>query len=254
MQKRSEVEAKFEVSRRNLLSVVIFSVINVLLVLLNTQLSFLFSATCPMFVVQIGQGLSEDSGDTLFLLIATVISFVIVAFYLVCYFLTKKHRVFMLIALILFSLDTLFLVWTMTLMFELSDLIDIAFHIWIMYYLVVGIKAWVKLKKLPFDEPDEQLEENKDDRTRPLRPQSPKGKVILSQTYGSLEIVVKRVFGTTELIVNGMVYAEKTGVVETSYTIDAYVENAYITVTMDSFANMELSVNGSLLAKKRRMI
>ena len=151
MQTRVEAENKFEISRRNLLAVVAFSAINILFVLLNMNVSFLFSATAPMFVVQIGQWMAEEIAGAL-LPITAVIAFGMVSFYAICYFLAKKHRVFILVALILFSLDTLFLMWVMLIAFDPVNLIDVVFHVWVMYYLVIGAKAWSALKKMPAEE------------------------------------------------------------------------------------------------------
>ena len=258
MQKHSEAAKKFETSRKQLLLVVLFSAINVLLVLFRINLSFLFSASFPLFIAQFGQMLSQETGGLLPLLIAAMFSFSIVFLYWLCYVLAKKYRVFILVALILFSIDTLFLIWSLTFGLGLSIILDVAFHAWVMYYLIIGTKAWSDLKKLPFDEPVEET--NREiplTQTPPLRHESTKGKVIFSQIYENLNIVVKRTYGTTELIVNGIVFAEKKGLVEINYTLDAYVENTYIKVTLETVGNagnMELYVNGILLAKKTRYI
>jgi len=157
LQRRSELTKKFETSRKNLLWVAIFSVVNILLMLLRANITFLFSASFPVLVIELGQILSEELGYSPLLLIAAIISFVSISLYAVCYFLAKKHRVFILVALILFSIDTLFLIWIITLGFELSILLDVAFHIWILYYLITGTRTWAVLRKLP---PDEEIEED----------------------------------------------------------------------------------------------
>ena len=227
-----------------------------------------------MFAVELGQLLSEEIGLSSIQLVAAIISFVVISLYAMCYFLAKKHRVFILVALIFFSFDTLFLIWIITFGFEPGILLDVAFHVWIMYYLIVGTKMWSDLKKLPPDEETAwgngqtgwangqtawaggQTEYSNTQvpvmPTPPIRPPSPNGRIIFSQPYGNWEIVVQRAFSTTELIVNGIVFAEKKGIVETSYTLDAYVENTYIKVTMDLSGQMELYVNGDLLASTRR--
>ena len=256
MKNRIEIEKKFDVSRKNLLAVVIFSVVNILLLMFDTGMIFLFSVALPTLIFQIGQMISMEAGDSIFLIVASVISFAIIALYGLCYILSKKYKGFICAALVLFSFDTLFLISTITLGFEPSVIMDIVFHIWIMYYLIVGTKAWLNLKNLPFDE---QIEEYVDEicasnSAGSLRAETPKGRIILSHRYENLEISVKRLFGMTELIVNGEVYAEQKGVFETSYTLDVYVDDVHITLTMDNLGKMELYANGNLLAKKRRLI
>jgi hypothetical protein len=88
---------------------------------------------------------------------------------------------------------------------------------------------------------------------------------MISQNYNNMEIVVKRAFGVTELIVDGMVYAEKTGVSESkSYILEANVNGVIINCTMKlltmkeamhtdaSHHSVYLYVNGNLLAEKAR--
>jgi len=257
MGKRGNIEKTLENSRKNLLLVIVFSLINVLLSLFNSTVTFLFSASFPWYVLEFGKTLAQEFDSSLLVTIAAIISFVAISLYGICYLLAKKHRIFILFALILFSLDTLFLLWTITLGFDASVLIDIAFHAWVMYYLIADTKAWLDLKKAPSD--DEEIAEENDQaesgsNTEALRPESMKGRVILAQIVGSLDIKVKRLFGVTELIVNGMVYAEKKGIIESAYTLEARVENVPIQATMDAAANMCLYVDGSLLEKKKRLI
>jgi len=153
MKTRAEIEKKFEISRRNLLSVSILSLLNMLLSLLNANISFLFSATAPLFLFEVGRMFSEEMGMPALLMVSAVIALVMIAAYGVCYFLAKKYRAFMLVALIFFSIDTVFLLWTLTLGFDFSIMLDIAFHAWVLYYLAVGTKAWSDLNKMPPDMP-----------------------------------------------------------------------------------------------------
>ena len=259
MQKRSEVEMIFNKSRGNLLFVIVFSVVNVILTLVNSGINFLFSASFPMFVVGLGQAFLDQSGDNAFLIISVIVAFLIIACYGICYLLSKKYKVFLSIALVLFSIDTLFLLWILSLEIDSSAIINIAFHIWVLYYLIIGVKAWSDLKKLPLNEEieNDEMQEHAPSsisQSNAIRPQSKKGRVILSQNYNDLEIVVKRVFGTTELVINGIVYAERKGLVETSYILEAYLNDTMIKATMDTSATMYLHVNGNLLSKKKRIV
>ena len=249
MKNRSDMEKRLNLARSNLLVVIIFSAINIALVLLNTNITFLFTATCPTLIVQIGQLASEEARNSTILWIAGAISAVIVLLYTMCYFLSKKRGVFMMIALILFTIDTLVLVWLLTLGFDSSVLFDIAFHIWVLYYLIVGTKAWLNLKKMPFEDPLNVYYESSATHASPLRVASAHGKTILSQTYGDLEITVKRSFDTTELIVNGLVYAEQAGLAEPIYTLEVCIEDTYIRVTKDHSGDVELYVNENLLRR-----
>lgn len=259
MKKRSEVEVNFNKSRSNLLLVIVFSVLNVILTLVNAGINFLFSATFPMFVVGLGQAFSDKSGDNAYLIIAVIVAFILIACYGVCYLLSKKHKAFIVVALVFFSIDTLFLLWILSLGIDYSAIFDIAFHVWVVYSLIIGVKAWLDLKKLPLNEEivEDEMQEHDPSlisQSNAIRPQTPKGRVILSQNYNDLEIVIKRVFGTTELIINGIVYAEKKGLVETNYILEACIDDTIIKAAMDTSAFMCLYVNGNLLSKKKRII
>lgn len=153
MNSRAEVEKRFNSARNNLLWVMGFSLVNVILRLLGSGMYMLFSATFPLVMIDLGLEL-----EGIFLTIGIIAAFVSIICYGICYLLSKKYKAFMLVSLILFSIDTLFLIWILTLGFEASLLLDIAFHAWVLYSLSIGVKAWVNLKKMP---PDEEIEEVK---------------------------------------------------------------------------------------------
>ena len=86
--------------------------------------------------------------DSLFVA-SIVIAVLILAIYLLCWLFSKKGKVIWLkIALVLFGIDTVVLV----LSAGLSALVDLGFHIWILYILYSGIKAHKALKDMPKEE------------------------------------------------------------------------------------------------------
>jgi len=58
------------------------------------------------------------------------------------------------VALVLFIIDTVLL---LVLNGISGSIVDILFHAWVIYYLIVGISAVKKLKALPPDEPAEPV-------------------------------------------------------------------------------------------------
>lgn len=86
-----------------------------------------------------------------------------------------------------------------------------------------------------------------------IKPSSPKGRILMHQMYNGLDIVVKRVFGATKLVVDGMVYAEKQGMIETNYTLEAFVKNTLIRCELQG-SIMFLYADGNLLKKKMRIV
>ena len=133
----------YNTARSNLLLVVAFTVVNLVLSLISADVYFLFSATVPQLLMGIGL-LAEDS---LVLTVCAVLAFLGVGVYLLCWLLSKKHRGWMVVALVLFSLDSL--VALFTLLADVSMIIDVAIHAWVLYYLITGTSAMVKMKKNP---------------------------------------------------------------------------------------------------------
>ena len=162
---RQVLEARYNSARGNLLLVLAFTVINIILLITESDVYFLFSAYIPYATVTMGMILcgmfpedfyTEDlqgmeffgkSVFTVFLIIALIMT----ALYLISWIFSKKPRMgWLIFALIIFSIDTLG-------MFAFNgiasdSIIDIVFHIWVIVSLSLGIAACSKLKKLPIEE------------------------------------------------------------------------------------------------------
>ena len=137
---------KFNKARNNLLAVVAFTVINLFLIAFDFDLSFLFSAFVPQILQIIVHEFFSMS-------IGLIIGLAFTSVYLVCYALSKRWRVFILIALLLFLIDALIMLGAMFITGAYGEFIfNIAFHAWILFYLITGTVAWVKLGKVTADE------------------------------------------------------------------------------------------------------
>jgi hypothetical protein len=145
-----------------------------------------------------------------------------------------------------------------------------------MFYLISGTRAWAKLRKMPQQDESMQFGQSYVDPQRStipvvyippsagIRRPTKGGQVLADQKYSNMEIIVKRSYKTTELIINDMVYAERTGIHEKEpYTLDANVYDVIINVIMDipsfmtqvkssTLPTMYLYVNGNLVATKER--
>jgi len=180
LSQRRDLETRYQNSRVNLLFVVLFTVINVVLLVTQSDTYFLFSAFIPYVLVSLGMILcgmypQEYYGDdfagmefldksvfAVFLLIAVIA----VVLYLISWIFSKKYRGgWLIFALIIFAVDTL--VMFAFVGFALDSIIDIAFHVWVIVSLARGIHACGKLKKMPAELPEasefaETEQENKD--------------------------------------------------------------------------------------------
>ena len=139
---------KFKRSRDNLLLMIIFTIVNLLLIYFNSDFYLLFSATIPT----IGLAVGIELGNA-FLWIGAIFAIVLVGFYLGCWAFSKKIRILILLAFIFFTIDTALLIVLMLIVeFDVMMLIDLAFHIWILYYLYHGAMAWSKIRDISEEE------------------------------------------------------------------------------------------------------
>ena len=135
-------ETVFNSARSNLLLVVGFTAVNVILQLINADMYFLFSASTPLAFLDI----AKFSEVPALLPVAAVLAFIIIGVYLLCWFMSKKQSAWLIVAAVLFGLDTLVLLG----LYDLSTMvIDLLMHAWVLYYLITGSVAAIKMKKQP---------------------------------------------------------------------------------------------------------
>ena len=162
---RRLLEARYNKSRHNLLLVLIFTVINIVLLVTNANSYFLFSAYVPYMLVDLGMDMcgmypaeyyGADYSEYVFLnpsffAICLGIAIVILAMYLLSWIFSKKARVgWLIFSVVFFVLD--FIVLLLVVEINSSIMIDIVFHVWVIVSLMMGIISHFKLKKLPVEE------------------------------------------------------------------------------------------------------
>ena len=165
-QERARLEGKYKSSRFNLLLVIIFTVINIVLLVTQSNRYFLFSATVPYFIADLGMlyagmypeefyfetgitPLFDTTGFVFFLSVAILI----LVFYLICFMQSKNKKVGWLIAALVFiSIDTAMCL----LLYGFEGILDIVFHGWVIFDIASGIKAYSDFKKLPELAPEEE--------------------------------------------------------------------------------------------------
>lgn len=158
---RAILENQYHSARFSLILMVICSAANVLLSLVQGGMYLLFSASIPFFLSDMGafevglyheeyyEGIiTEPSMGYIFIALALTI----VALYFVCWVLSKKNVVWLIVALVMFIIDT-FSMFSLYVI-DASIIIDVIFHIWVVVSLIIGVVAHFKLKKLPPEQPD----------------------------------------------------------------------------------------------------
>ena len=271
---KQALKSKINAARMNLIGMVIFTLINIFMLVSNSGSYFLFSASVPYILTDLGMffcGRYPDefytgefegmlfADDSLFYGML-IISILIVAAYVLCWALSLKDRVKPLkAALVLFCIDTGILV----LNGGLSAIIDLAFHVWVIVILVMGIKAHKRLEELEAQAPIEAefTDLSEDQPSEPasspiLRPADTevKARILLETEVFNYHIVYRRVKKTNELVINGNVYAEYVATMELPHELRAVIDGHGIAVGMDHASHSYISVDGNIVKRKIRWI
>ncbi len=262
------LESKYNKSIGNLLLVAVFTLINIVLLLIKADTYFLFSAFIPYFAVDYGmffcgmypEEFYYDMGeieflDSSFLIFTVAAAGVMLLLYMLSWYFAKKKKLWALVgALIFFTIDTLamFLISG----FSLDSILDIIFHIWVIAYLIIAISTFYKIKNAP-----PEAEEAKEDteinsvNSSPLRSaEDVKSRVFLKADAADMHIVYRRVKHTNELIVNGFVYDEYEAIAEFAHTLAADINGHRIEAGFDGRAKVFINVDSEEIAKKTRLL
>ena len=268
------LESKYNRSVSNILIVVVFSLINVILLVVGSESYFLFSAFIPYFIADYGMffcGMYPEEyyydmqgivfADKSTLVFCLVIVAVILLVYFLCWLFAKKKKVaWLTVALILFVIDTVAMLVIAGVSVDM--IIDIVFHAWVIISLISGIVNYNKLKKLP-EEPESVIEvvdqyENTQNHENTgvirMADNEVKARVFLEANVPGYYIVYRRVKRTNELVVNGRVYDEYEALVELPHTLTALIDGHKIEVGYDDSSHMYIFFDGEQVAKKLRLI
>lgn len=151
-------------ARSTLLVAVLFTVLNVVLLLIGSNRYFLYSATIPYYLTFFGYMFDHFTVGTYTLTGLTMAVVPIIALAL-CYFLSKRDSRWLTGATVVFGLDTAamaaMLLWSGDVG---ASLLDIIFHGWVLYSLIRGVKAAGGLKNTPVSESpmEEEIPETED--------------------------------------------------------------------------------------------
>ena len=149
---RAAAKQRYDSARVNLLIMAVFTIVNVVLLLVGSDTFFLFSATIPYFAAAEGLLLQILGADLLSQLLCFGIAALCILAYLLFWFFSGKRPAFLIAATVLFALDTVYMLYVYLSANLLADsIIDVVFHALVLGYLILGIVNGFKLKKLPPD-------------------------------------------------------------------------------------------------------
>ena len=163
---RQMLDRRYSNACATLLSVVVLTLLNIILLVAGNGTFFLYSAFLPYVVVTLGmfwsgrmpvefigeeEALSPLVVPSLFW-IAIAVAAVIILLYLLAWIFARKRKIgWLIFGLIFFSLDTAFMLLFSSI--QLDNILDIIFHGAIIVTLIIGVVAYYKAKKLPPEEP-----------------------------------------------------------------------------------------------------
>lgn len=156
-----------KISSMNILLMIALTLVNIIMIIANANTTFFFSAAVPMYLVLLFSELcgmrpaefyeefypdwqaSDFLPSGLFWGVVAV-AVVLVAVYFALWFFSRKKKVFSIILMVVFALDTIGLLgFSLLYGFGMTTLIDIAFHAWVFYYLILALKAWDGMEYAP---------------------------------------------------------------------------------------------------------
>ena len=259
---RNALQQKYNASRANLLLMLAFTVVNIVLFFLDSATMFLFSATVPYVFTMFGYMLSAETADNLFVIIGIAVAAVIIVVYLLCWIFSKKRYGWMIAALVLFVIDTLFMAWFYIIAGEASGAMDALIHIWVLYYLITGVISGYKLKKMPEAvglsdaETGESAGGTETADTAPLRyaDMSVKSRILLEEDVDGKHICYSIVKRVNELIIGNYVYAEFEALIEPPHELTAVFEGRVYKAGTNRGSRAFISVDGEEVKSKIRWI
>ena len=268
---REKLEGKYNGARTNLLIAIAFTVINVVLLFVDSTSYFLFSLYVPYYIALFGCIYSgnmpaefyvDDWADApflggSFLTVVLGIVAVILILYFLCWLFSKKNRVGWLICASVFVIfDTIATVALLGIAME--SIIDIIFHAWLLVSVISGVLAYYKLKKTP--EQAVETAENQAEVSAVVMDSTPlrmadndvKFRTLLEVEHNGTVITYRRVKKVNELVINGNVYDEYEALVEQPHALEATVYGCNIVAGYDGL-NSYIKVGGEIIKKKIRL-
>lgn len=256
MEQRKIYLQKFNAARSNLLLMLILTVVNIALLIAGSDTFLLFSVSIPYYAVC----LPVVWGEYELFLAGCVLAVILVVVYFLCWLLSKKRPGWLIVALVLFILDTLGLIGFYLLAEEVSGIVDLVIHIWVLYYLISGIMNAKKLKNMPMtlEETDEAVaveEQGNSDHATPIRRigEDEKCRVLLEAEHNGRRIVYRRVKRTNQLVINDYIYDEIELLMEPAHSLYANLDGHTYEVGFDGAAKSYFKVDGEIVAKKMRL-
>lgn len=143
-------QRQFTSARINLLLMSVLTIANIAAYWFELGFMLPFSAFLPFTIFDFGYFFSIEWAEPSLFIYGIVFASLILIFYFLGYFLSKHKPAWLTFVLAMYIVDTLIMVYLFTSVFYFNGtmILDILFHIWVLYYFVMGVRAAKKLKQL----------------------------------------------------------------------------------------------------------
>lgn len=253
-----KLKRQYASARNNLILMLILTVVNVALLFVESSYMMLFSATVPYYSMIFA---ILDTSGLLFVpcVLITIISLIA---YLLSWFFSKKHYGWMIAALVLFAIDTLFLIGISYWIGDFSGIFDFLIHAWVLYYLIIGVVSGVKLKKMPepiieveAEQETENISVSQSDNSvyKRMADLDVKARILLETTVLGHNVCYRRVKRTNELVIDGYVYDDVEMLIEPAHSLTAVIDGHTIVAGFDGVIKSYILLDGQEIAKKTRL-
>ena len=131
----------YKMARINVVAILAFTLISFIMYFVSESY-FFFSIFTSVLFIALGKEYQKVPA-TGAMVVCIIVAILILAVFLVFWLLSKKHRWAMIVLLVLFAGDCV----AILINFSVQAILDIAFHAWMMYYFILGVKAAANLQK-----------------------------------------------------------------------------------------------------------
>ena len=149
MTEKIKLYRQINLARSNLIAMTVLTVVNIAAYFFGGDFGFPFSAFFPYAAVVFGDIFATELADPMIFYWGVTLGSIVLLLFVIGYFLSKKRHGWLKVVTLLYVLDILFMTFIYFPDFDFLALLDYVFHFWVLYYLVMGVIAAGKLKKLP---------------------------------------------------------------------------------------------------------
>ena len=269
---RKVLEKRYKRGVDTILAIVLFSAVNLALLLLNTDKYILFSTYISYYLGDYAMFYSgkyspeyyaefpdmQFYGNGFFALFV-LLAVACILFYLLCWYKARKNKgTWLVFAFSFFCLDTVFMF--LVTGFSVFNILDNIKQFVLLGLLFMGSSAYKRLKEMK-NEPKTEVKTEAEgfsgtgEYSPVLRDAEEKSVTTFVQAdFYSHHIVFRRTKRANELVVDKKVYAEYEIFSEKAHTLEAVIDGHKIKASYDGKYMTYIYADGKLIAKKVRLI